>query len=47
MDLLQKGDVLVCDMAGGKVEDGVIAGDNLAVAIFQATGNGFVVQGGT
>jgi len=45
MDLLQPGDVLVADM-GGKVADSVVAGDNLAVAVFQRTGNGFVVDGG-
>jgi regulator of RNase E activity RraA len=45
MDMLQPGDVLVCDMAGGRVTDGVIAGDNLAVAVWTRTGNGFVVNG--
>lgn len=46
MDMLQPGDVLVVDMAGGRVVDGVVVGDNLALAIFVKTGNGFVVNGG-
>jgi 4-hydroxy-4-methyl-2-oxoglutarate aldolase len=46
MDLLQPGDVIVADMAGGRVRDGVFVGDNLAVAIYSRTGNGFVVHGG-
>ncbi|MCC6857189.1 MAG: dimethylmenaquinone methyltransferase [Bryobacterales bacterium] len=45
MDMLRPGDVMVVDMAGGRVEDGVIAGDNLAVAVWARTGNGFVVNG--
>jgi len=46
MDLLQPGDVVVVDMAGGRVKDGVYVGDNLAVGIWAKTGNGFVVNGG-
>ncbi|MEX2264090.1 MAG: hypothetical protein WD696_19205 [Bryobacteraceae bacterium] len=46
MDMLQPGDVLVVDMAGGRVADGVVVGDNLALGIFIKTGNGFVVNGG-
>lgn len=46
MDLLQPGDVVIADMAGGRVTDGVYVGDNLAVAIWVRTGNGFVVYGG-
>jgi regulator of RNase E activity RraA len=45
MDMLQPGDVLVVDMAGGRIVDGVVAGDNLAVAVWARTGNGFVVNG--
>lgn len=45
MDMLQSGDVMVVDMAGGRIVDGVIAGDNLAVAVWARTGNGFVVNG--
>ena len=45
MDMLRPGDVMVVDMAGGRVVDGVIAGDNLAVAVWARTGNGFVVNG--
>jgi regulator of RNase E activity RraA len=46
MDMLLPGDVLVCDMAGGEGPEEVIAGDQLATAIFVRTGNGFVVNGG-
>ncbi len=45
MDLLQPGDVIVADMAGGRIRDGVFVGDNLAVAIWTRTGNGFIVNG--
>lgn len=44
IDLLQPGDVLVVDLFG-KIEDGTIVGDNLATAIFAATGTGLVVDG--
>lgn len=44
IDQLQPGDVLVVDLFG-KVENGTFVGDNLAVAIFAATGNGFVIDG--
>jgi regulator of RNase E activity RraA len=44
IDQLQKGDVLVVDLFG-KVEGGTFVGDNLATAIFAATGNGFVIDG--
>jgi len=44
IDLLQPGDVLVVDLFG-KIEDGTIVGDNLATAIFAATGAGLVVDG--
>ncbi len=45
IDQLTKGDVLVADLFG-KVDGGTIVGDNLAAAIYSATGNGFVVDGG-
>lgn len=45
IDLLQKGDVLVADLFG-KVEGGTLVGDNLAAAVYSASGNGFVVDGG-
>ncbi len=45
IDMLQPGDVLVVDMFG-KVPYGSMTGDNLAAAIFGATGNGFVIDGG-
>jgi len=44
INLLQPGDVLVVDLFG-KIEQGTFAGDNLAAAIFAATGNGFVIDG--
>ncbi|MBK9171184.1 MAG: dimethylmenaquinone methyltransferase [Bryobacterales bacterium] len=45
IDMLQPGDVIVVDMFG-KIENGTFVGDNLATAIFSATGgNGFVVDG--
>ncbi len=44
IDTLQPGDVAVVDLFG-KVEGGTFVGDNLATAIFSATGNGFVVDG--
>lgn len=44
IDQLQPGDVLVVDLYG-KVEGGTYVGDNLATAIFAATGNGFVIDG--
>lgn len=45
IDSLQPGDVLVVDLFG-KIEGGTLVGDNLATAIFSASGNGFVVDGG-
>ena len=39
IDILQPGDVLVADLFG-KIEGGTIVGDNLAMAIFSATGTG-------
>jgi regulator of RNase E activity RraA len=45
IDQLTKGDVLVADLFG-KVDGGTLVGDNLAAAIYSATGNGFVVDGG-
>jgi regulator of RNase E activity RraA len=45
IDILQPGDVLVVDLFG-KVEGGTIVGDNLAMAIFTATGTGLIVDGG-
>jgi 4-hydroxy-4-methyl-2-oxoglutarate aldolase len=44
IDTLKPGDVLVVDLFG-KIEEGTIVGDNLATAIFAATGTGFVVDG--
>lgn len=42
---LQPGDVLVVDLFG-KVEKGTFVGDNLAAAVFAASENGFVIDGG-
>jgi len=44
IDMLQPGDVLVVDLFG-KIEEGTIVGDNLATAIYAATGTGLVVDG--
>lgn len=44
INLLQPGDVLVVDLFG-KIENGTFVGDNLAAAVFAATGNGFVIDG--
>jgi regulator of RNase E activity RraA len=44
IDILQKGDVLVVDLMGMN-EGATIVGDNLATAIFVATGTGLVVDG--
>lgn len=44
LNLLQPGDVLVVDLFG-KIENGTFVGDNLASAVFAATGNGFVIDG--
>lgn len=44
IDILKPGDVLVVDLFG-KIEGGTIVGDNLATAIFAATGTGLVVDG--
>ena len=44
IDTLRPGDVLVVDLFS-KIEDGTIVGDNLATAIYAATGTGFVVDG--
>jgi regulator of RNase E activity RraA len=45
LDMLKPGDVLVADLYG-KVEGGSFVGDNLAAYIRQATGAGFVINGG-
>lgn len=45
IDILQPGDVLVVDLMG-MLEGGTIVGDNLATAIWSATGTGLVVDGG-
>jgi 4-hydroxy-4-methyl-2-oxoglutarate aldolase len=45
IDLLKPGDVVVVDLFG-KVEGGTFVGDNLAMAIYAATGTGMVVDGG-
>src|SRR4051794_4346328 len=45
IDQLQNGDVVVVDLFG-KVENGTFVGDNLATAIYAATGTGLVVDGG-
>ena len=44
IDILQPGDVLVVDLMG-HIEGGTIVGDNLATAIWAATGTGLVVDG--
>jgi len=44
IDMLQPGDVMVVDVFG-KIEEGGFGGDNLATAIYAATGNGYVVNG--
>jgi 4-hydroxy-4-methyl-2-oxoglutarate aldolase len=44
INMLQPGDVLVVDLFG-KIENGTFVGDNLAAAVFAATGNGFVIDG--
>jgi regulator of RNase E activity RraA len=44
IDLLQKGDVFVVDVAGSVPSGGVI-GDNLAYYIMKTTGAGFVIDG--
>ncbi len=44
IDALQPGDVLVVDLFG-KIDGGTIVGDNLATAIYRATGTGLVVDG--
>ena len=41
---LQPGDVLVVDLFG-KIENGTFVGDNLAAAVYAASGNGFVIDG--
>jgi regulator of RNase E activity RraA len=45
IDQLQPGDVVVVDLFG-KLEGGTFVGDNLATAIFSATGKGMVIDGG-
>ena len=45
IEMLQPGDVLVVDLFG-KIEGGSMTGDNLSAAIYAATGNGFVIDGG-
>ncbi len=42
---LQPGDVLVVDLFG-KVEEGTFVGANLASAVYAASGNGFIIDGG-
>ncbi len=44
IDLLQPGDVFVCDAMGGSLVG--IIGDNLAYYIWKTTGTGFVIEGG-
>lgn len=44
IDSLQPGDVLVVDIYG-KIEGGTLVGDNLATAVFSATGTGLIVDG--
>jgi regulator of RNase E activity RraA len=44
IDLLKPGDVVVVDLFG-KIENGTFVGDNLATAIYGATGTGIVVDG--
>lgn len=44
IDLLQPGDVVVVDLFG-KIENGTFVGDNLATAVYVATGRGMVVDG--
>lgn len=45
MDMLKPGDVVIADHWGDEV-NGVFTGDNLAVAIWMRTGNGYIVNGG-
>ncbi len=45
IDMLQKDDVLVADLFG-KIDCGTIVGDNLATAVYAATRQGMVVDGG-
>lgn len=45
LDMLQPGDVLVVDAAGGNPVFGGIIGDNLAYYIWKTTGAGFVIDG--
>jgi len=44
IDLLRPGDVVVVDLFG-KIENGTFVGDNLATAIYGATGTGIVIDG--
>ncbi len=44
IDLLRPGDVVVVDLFG-KMDGGTFIGDNLATAIYAATGTGIVVEG--
>ncbi|MBI3664609.1 MAG: hypothetical protein HY236_00015 [Acidobacteria bacterium] len=44
IDLLEPGDVVVVDLFG-KMENGTFVGDNLATAIYVATGTGMVIDG--
>lgn len=44
IDSLQPGDVLVVDIYG-KIEGGTLVGDNLATAVYSATGTGLIVDG--
>ena len=45
IDMLQENDVIVVDMAGGRVEEGIFLGDNLATGLFQRTHAGFIING--
>ena len=44
IDMLKPGDVIVVDLFG-KIENGTFVGDNLATAIYVATGTGMVIDG--
>ncbi len=44
IDMLRPGDVIVVDLFG-KIENGTFVGDNLATAVYAATGTGMVIDG--
>lgn len=44
INMLRPGDVLVADIFG-KIKEGTMLGDNLAAAVYGATGTGFVIDG--